>query len=99
MIDIEAETLIPLSRAAREYPGGPVHVATLHRWRQTTTGPRLGCVRGARGWATSREAMRRHVHARTAAAMGQAPDPVSTMSAASLSTHRRAERELAAAGM
>ena len=46
MIDFRVEELLPLSRAAREWPGGGVHVSTLHRYR----------LRGARAisdWSAS----------------------------------------------
>lgn len=99
MIDLESETVFPLARAARMVPGGPVDVSTLHRWRLSTTGPRLECVRTARGWCTSLEALRRHIHARSLAAMGQTPEPVVAMTATRRASHRRAERELAEAGI
>ena len=66
MIDIESESLLTLSRAAKHLPNGradkPVHVATLHRWASCgTRGIQLGTVRIGGVRYTSTEALERFI--------------------------------------
>ena len=72
------EHLITLAQAARELPGGPVHVSTLHRWRLSgIRGVKLETLmRGGRRM-TSPEAIGRFISRTTAVANGE-PVPVRT---------------------
>jgi hypothetical protein len=75
-IDVEEETLLSLSEAARHVPqlnGRRVHTSTIFRWcRRGLRGVRLGYVRVGRRMATSQEALNRFFHA-LAAADDEAP--------------------------
>jgi len=62
MIDFRNQKLLQLSVAAREWPGGGVHVSTLHRYRlQGVRGIRLECVRVGGRWCTSCQAIDRFI--------------------------------------
>jgi Protein of unknown function (DUF1580) len=62
MIDFTKEHLLSMSLAAREWPGGEVHVSTLHRLRlRGTRNVVLECVRVGGPWCTSREAIARFI--------------------------------------
>jgi hypothetical protein len=70
MIDMQAESLITISQAARLVPPGrqgkPTHVATIHRWiNQGVRGVRLDAIRLGGRWLTSREALQRFAQALT----------------------------------
>lgn len=68
-IDLSEENPITLSKAASKVPGGPVHVSTMHRWRQKgCRGVRLETfLRGGVRYTTL-EAIERFFAATTAAA-------------------------------
>jgi hypothetical protein len=70
------EPLISLSQAARQAPGGPVHLSTIHRWRlRGIKGIKLEtCMCGGKR-LTSVPAMRRFAIATTAAAVGSVSPP------------------------
>lgn len=96
-IDINSESLLTFSVAARSLPGQP-HVSTIHRWR----------LRGVRGIKletaliggiryTSREALQRFSMRLTAAADGTAPT-IRTPRQREAAI-RRDEQELADAGI
>lgn len=62
MIDIRLEELLPFSEAAGKYPGGAVHVSTLHRYRlRGVGGQKLEAVFVSGRWRTSTEAVERFV--------------------------------------
>ena len=68
MIDFGSERLISFATAAREFPGGPVHVTTLQRWRSHgIRGVRLETILRGGARYTSREAIERFINATTAA--------------------------------
>lgn len=69
MIDIGKEQLQTLAQAAREMPGGAVHVSTVYRWHQEgCRGVKLETIlRGGLRY-TSKEALQRFVDAVTQAA-------------------------------
>ena len=63
-IDIESETLIHFSAAAREFPGRPVCMQTMHRWRlHGVRGVRLEAVLIGGLRYTSLEAIARFIRA------------------------------------
>ena len=66
-IDIDNETLIHFMAAAREFPGKPICIQTLHRWRlRGVRGTKLeSCIIGGLRW-TSREAIARFIAAQNA---------------------------------
>jgi hypothetical protein len=75
MLDLTAETLLPLSRAARVLPpsrrGKPVNVSTLFRWvTKGAKGVRLEAVRLGGQWFTSAEALRRFAARLTEGSLG-----------------------------
>ncbi len=73
MIDMDRETLMPLSAAARRLPSRP-HVSTMHRWRvRGVRGVRLEAVSVGAQWYTSWEACQRFFAATTAAATQAQP--------------------------
>ncbi|MCC9644984.1 DUF1580 domain-containing protein [Rhodopirellula sp. JC740] len=94
MIDLSTEDVMPLSKAAKKYPGGGKHVSQLHRYRQSDTP--LECVLVGGVWMTSVEAMHRHVEKLTASRIGRQL-PGSDFSATL--RQQKAEQELAAAGI
>jgi hypothetical protein len=62
MIDIGSEELLSFAQAAGRYPGGPVHVGTLHRYRlRGVSGQRLKSVFVSGRWRTSMRAIERFV--------------------------------------
>jgi hypothetical protein len=62
MMDFRVEDLLPLSQAARLWPGGSVHVATLHRYRvDGLRGIHLECVKNGGHWRTSWQAIDRFI--------------------------------------
>ena len=92
MIDIDLETVIPLTEATKHYPGHP-HVSTL--WRQCTRANRYGItletiVCGGKRM-TSLEAIKRYFAANTAAANGTTVKPSTTKQRDRIAN---AEREL-----
>lgn len=99
-IDIETERCIPLSQSPKHFPGRP-NASTPYRW--ATVGVRGGIkletivVGGVR--YTSIEAIARFIERTTAASAGAsvpAPRPTTRQREAAI---RRAERELAKAGI
>lgn len=96
MIDVSRETIMPLSQAAREVPGKPIHVSTVHRWRMKgVRGVRLECIMRGGIRYTSREALARFFAATTAAAEGR-PAPSTPDRSAQIAA---AEKELAELGI
>jgi len=71
MIDIQSETLLSFSEAAKVLPGRP-HISTLHRWRlRGVRGNKLEtCLVGGKRF-TSREALQRFTDNITAASEGE----------------------------
>lgn len=102
MIDINAESLMTLSKAAKTLPNGragkPVHVATMHRWCSPTGagGVRLETVKIGGVRFTSREALARFI-SRCSGDDIPAPKPVTTK--AQKKRIAAAERELERAGI
>lgn len=95
-IDLDTERLLPLAKAARELPGGPVHVGTLYRWFQKgVRGVRLETIMRGGVRFTSWEAIERFFRATTAVAEG-APVSVRTPKQREAAI-ARAEAELLAA--
>ena len=79
IMNVNTEHILTLAQLARRLParrlGRPVHVSTLHRWRNTgVRGVRLECVRIGGMWHTSLEAYQRWVERLTAAAAPDEPD-------------------------
>jgi hypothetical protein len=61
-IDIQAKNLIAFSKAAGVYPGGGVHLSTLHRHRlRGLCGQKLEAVFVAGQWRTTIEAIEKFV--------------------------------------
>jgi hypothetical protein len=89
-INIATEQLITLAKAAREMPGGSLHVGTVHRWRlKGVRGVRLATIKRGGVRYTSWEALERFFLATTAAADGD--------SVPSVRTTRQRERAIEAA--
>lgn len=92
MIDIEQETLLTLSAAAKRLPHGragkPVHVATLHRWAAPggLQGVRLETIKIGGVRYTSVEALERFIQLCSADYAHQKPQ-----------TTRQRQREIATA--
>jgi Protein of unknown function (DUF1580) len=102
MLDLTAETLLPLSRAARVLPasrrGRPVNVSTLFRWvTKGTRGVRLEALRLGGQWFTSEEALRRFAARLTERSLG-CPAPDLRPPSASRLAADRAGRTLEARG-
>lgn len=69
MIDISKEQLQTLTQAARDLPGGSVHVSTVYRWHyEGCRGVLLETILRGGIRYTSKEAIQRFVDAVTAAA-------------------------------
>ena len=97
MVNIQSESALSLSQAARSLPGRP-HLSTIHRWRLNgVRGVRLETFLVGGRRFTSREALDRFSERVTAAANGEpAPRRTNRQRAAAIS---QAERELNAAGI
>jgi hypothetical protein len=62
MIDIGSKDLLSFAKAAGIYPGGAVHVSTLHRYRlRGVGGQKLEAVFVSGRWRTSTQAIERFV--------------------------------------
>ena len=98
MIDIQTETLIPVSKIPANFPGRP-HIATCWRFIQRgCRGVKLETALCGGKRYTSLEALQRFVERTTAAADGDSPAIASTPSARR-KAHERACAELDAAGI
>lgn len=66
-IDVNTETLVQFSEASRNFPGKPVCIQTLHRWRlRGVRGNKLeSCLIGGIRF-TSKEAIQRFIEAQNA---------------------------------
>lgn len=97
MIDIQSESLLTFSAAAKSLPGRP-HLSTLHRWRMHgVRGVKLETVLVGGRRYTSSEALQRFCQRITAADRSE-PAPVRTRRQREADI-RRAEAELAKAGI
>lgn len=98
-IDIRQETLIPLHEAPQHIPGRP-NLSTLYRWFQRgARGARLETIVAGTKRFTSIEAIERFIERTTANSTGASlptSHPTSRQREAAI---RRAERELAEAGI
>ena len=95
MIDVNTETVVPLSKSG--IPGSP-SLPTLWRWRRKgVKGVKLETVSIGTRVYTSREAVARFIE-RTTAAANNEPTPVRSPAARERAI-ARAERELAAEGI
>ena len=98
MIDLEQETLVPVSKIPNHVPGRP-HLATCWRWIQRgCRGVKLETVLVGGRRFTSTLALQTFVERTTAAADGDSPAIASTPSARR-KAHERACAELDAAGI
>ena len=95
-IDVDTETLIHFAAAAREFPGRPVCIQTLHRWRlHGIRGVKIEtCIIGGLRW-TSKEAIARFIAAQNA---GDSPAPAVTPKQRARQS-AAARRELEAMGL
>lgn len=79
LIDVNVEHILTFAQLARRVPrrrrDRPVHVSTIHRWRDPGLhGVRLEAVRVGGGWVTSLEAYQRFVESLTMNAMDEAEE-------------------------
>lgn len=99
MIDIQDESLIPLSEAPQYIPGRP-NISTLYRWFQRgARGTRLETVVVGNKRFTSHEAIQRFVERTTANSPGAVAPPSRPTNRQREAAIRKAERELAEAGI
>lgn len=98
-IDIRTETIIPINQAPRHFPGRP-NVSSVYRWfGKGSRGARLETiVVGAKRY-TSIEAIERFIERTTANSPGAALPPSRQTSRQRETAIRKAERELAEAGI
>jgi hypothetical protein len=97
MIDLQTETVVSLTAAAKSLPGRP-HIATVYRWFQHgVRGVRLETLLVGGKRFTSREALQRFTEQLTAAAAGEAPPGRSVKQRET--AMRRADAELAKSGI
>ncbi|MBX3396457.1 MAG: DUF1580 domain-containing protein [Phycisphaerae bacterium] len=77
MIDVNLETMIPLSKACRVVnPGRPVHTATIWRWiKKGVAGARLEAIRIGGVHYTSHEAIARFLKSLNADKPSAVPEP------------------------
>ena len=98
MIDIQTETVVPVSKIPSHSPSRP-HIATCRRWIQRgCRGVKLETVLIGGKRYTSLEALRRFIERTTAAADGTSSVTASTP-AAQRKAHEQACRELDDAGI
>jgi hypothetical protein len=98
-IDIHTETIIPIAEAPKHFPGRP-NVSSVYRWfGKGSRGARLETIVVGAKRFTSIEAIQRFIERTTANSPGAsspAPRPTTRQREAAI---RRAERELAKAGI
>lgn len=99
MIDTYEESLIPLSEAPQHIPGRP-NLSTLYRWFQKgARGARLETIVVGNKRFTSHEAIARFIEATTRNSPGASAPPSRQTSRQRETAIRRAEVELAKAGI
>lgn len=100
-IDITQEKLVSFHELASSLPrrrqNRPVHVSTIHRWRQRGIGGvRLEAIRVGAAWHTSWESFARFCERLTAARSGEHRDSIST--ASRRVAHQEADADLTREG-
>ncbi len=100
MIDVQNETVIPINKAPAHYPGGRPNISTVYRhFGPGCRGAKLETiVVGGRRY-TSIEAIGRFIEATTANSTGASSPPSRPTSRQREAAIRRAERDLAKAGI
>lgn len=89
--ELNCELHLRFTEAAREVPGGPVHVQTIHRWAHLgVCGIQLESILVGRRRVTSREALLRFIAAVTAAAEKKSASHINRSGIHNLSRHQSA---------
>lgn len=98
-IDIRNETVIPIGQAPKHFPGRP-NVSSIYRWfGKGSRGAKLETIVVGAKRFTSIEAIERFIEATTRNSPGAAPQPARPTSRQREAAIRRAEAELAKAGI
>ncbi len=99
MIDIQNETVIPISESPKHFPGRP-NISSIYRWfGKGVRGAKLETfVAGAKRF-TSTEAIGRFIEATTANSTGASPPTARPTSRQREAAIKRAETQLAEAGI
>ena len=90
---LSREQLSPLARAASQWPGGGLHVATVHRFRKDgLRGVYLECVKNGGRWCTSSQAIDRFLKSLNARFAKAQPADDASKSADLISTEKALDR-------